>query len=61
MNNFFTYRVTVRLLALLAPMFTVFYPLVYEHPDLRERKIIQTCLFTGFSVYLTAGLIYFLN
>lgn len=51
-------RLTVRLLALLAPAFTVFYSQVYEHPDIRERKIIQFCLISGFMLYMIAGLIY---
>ena len=51
----------IRMLALLAPLFTVFWPLIYEHPDPEERKVIQACLVTGIMIYLITGIIIYLT
>lgn len=51
----------VRLAALLAPAFTIFYSRIYEYPDVNERKILHHCLFFGFVNYIIiAAMCYYL-
>lgn len=47
----------LRLTALLAPAFTVFYSGIYEHPDTNERKILQICLLTGSIMWISVAVI----
>lgn len=61
MNIEIAHKNMIRLLALLAPLFTMFWPIVYDHPDLRERKIIQRYLVGGLIAYAAAGYFLFIT